>query len=97
MLTKLRGRDILAGNGKKCLPMPTEGKLIPEIKDKKFEVTKKEAQREVGSLMLAALKSRPDIAVCVSVAASHVAHNPTEYVAMCRTCGSTWRCQWMRR
>ena len=33
--------------------------------------------------MWATLKSRPDICVSVSIAASQIAHNPTESVRMC--------------
>ena len=82
LVTKLRDRNMLAGKGKNTLPMPCEGKLVPEIKDKSFEIRKKDAQKEVGTLMWAALKSRPDVAVSVSIAASQVAHNPTEALRM---------------
>ena len=82
-LTNLKDK-LLHGKGKACLPMPSEGQLMPEIKDGMFEKVKKEAQQEVGTVMWLSPKTRPDIATVISDAASHVAHNPTESLRICK-------------
>ena len=49
LVTKLRDRNMLAGTGKTTLPMPCEGKLVPEIKDKSFEIRKKGCSERGGN------------------------------------------------
>ena len=84
ILTKLRDRNLLEGHGKWNLPYTMEGKLAPEDKkDPDFEIRKKKAQVEVGTLMWLTIKTRPDIGPTVGIAASSIAHNPKEALRLC--------------
>ena len=88
VLTKLRDRDLLEGHGKWNLPVTPEGKLVPEEKDELFPGRKKQAQKEVGTLMWLTIKTRPDIGPVVGTASSCIAHNPSETI---RLCDGVWK------
>jgi len=94
ILTKLDDRNRLHGQGKACLPTPVEGRIPPEKDDSDFEVNKKEAQKEVGTIQWLSLKSRPDISTVTAIAASCIAHNPKEALRLCdgiwKYLGATW-------
>ena len=90
ILTKLDDRNRLHGQGKACLPTPVEGKLPPEHDDSDFEVNKKEAQKEVGTIQWLSLKSRPDISTVTAIAASCIAHNPRGLFVFAMEFGSIW-------
>ena len=94
ILTKLDERNRLCGQGKACLPTPVEGKLFPEDEEPEFETNKKEAQKEVGTIQWLSLKSRPDISTVTAIAASCIAHNPSEALRLCdgiwKYLGATW-------
>ena len=50
--------------------VPSEGLQGSEIRDNAFENNVKLAQKEAGTLMWIALRSRPDIAACLGVAST---------------------------
>ena len=58
VLTKLKDRGLQHGKGKACQAMPSEGKLLPEMKDGKFEKVKKEAQTGSGHSDVAGIEDK---------------------------------------
>ena len=84
ILTKLRDRKLLEGHGKWNLPVSREGKLDQEEKNDEFPRKKNRAQIEVGTLLWLTIKTRPDIGPVVGIAASCIAHNPSETLRLCQ-------------
>ena len=68
IMTKLDKRDLLTGVTKGALPMTDEGRHRDERQAQDYKKKLQESQKEVGTLMWLAIKSRPDITACVSIA-----------------------------
>ena len=67
----------------------TEGLQGSEIRDNAFENNVKPAQKEAGTLMWIALRSRPDIAACLGVASALITSRPSESLRLCKGIGDT--------
>ena len=85
---ELRKRGLLHLVGCDSLPEPREGKgpameLGPE-RDRMI----KECQSELGSLLWLSLRSRPDVAAVVGIAACEITHDPREAMRLAR---GVWR------
>ncbi|CAE7365731.1 unnamed protein product, partial [Symbiodinium sp. CCMP2592] len=91
---ELRARGWLTLKGSESLPVPSEGLAASEIRDNAFEANMKLAQKEAGTLMWIALRSRPDIAACLGVASTLITSRPSESLRLCkgiwRYLRSTW-------
>ncbi|CAE7250990.1 RE1 [Symbiodinium sp. CCMP2592] len=91
---ELRARGWLALKGAESLPVPSEGLQGSDIRDNAFENNMKLAQKEAGTLMWIALRSRPDIAACLGVASTLITSRPSESLRLCkgiwRYLRSTW-------
>ena len=94
MACELRKRGWLDLKGSDCLPTPKEGLLAPPPRDETFEQTKLRAQKEVGTLMWISLRSRPDVAACLGIAATLVATHPEESVRLTRGIWRFLRATW---
>ncbi|CAE7371500.1 RE1 [Symbiodinium natans] len=94
MACELRKRGWLDLKGSDCLPTPKEGLLAPPLRDETFEQTKLRAQKEVGTLMWISLRSRPDVAACLGIAATLVATHPEESVRLTRGIWRFLRATW---
>ena len=71
-----RGWDKLKGAS--GLPEPLEGKLEPQTRDGAYEVAMSLAQKNLGTLLWLALRSRPDITALTAIAASLATIHPDE-------------------
>ena len=91
---ELRARGWLALKGSESLPVPSEGLAGSEIRDNAFEANMKLAQKEAGTLMWSALRSRPDIAACLGVAATLITSRPSESLRLCKGIWRYLRCTW---
>ena len=91
---ELRARGWLALKGSESLPVPSEGLAGPEIRDNAFEANMKLAQKEAGTLMWIALRSRPDIAACLGIASTMITSRPSESLRLCKGIWRYLRCTW---
>ncbi|CAE7437089.1 RE1 [Symbiodinium sp. CCMP2592] len=91
---ELRARGWLALKGAESLPVPSEGLQGSELRDNAFNSNMRLAQKEAGTLMWIALRSRPDIAACLGVASTLITSRPSESLRLCkgiwRYLRSTW-------
>ena len=85
---ELRCRGWLTLKGSESLPVPDEGLKGAEPRTEQFEATKRLAQKECGTLMWLALRSRPDIAACLGIAATQITSRPGESLRLCK---GIWR------
>ncbi|CAE7548918.1 RE1 [Symbiodinium sp. CCMP2592] len=85
---ELRARGWLALKGSESLPVPSEGLAGSELRDNNLERNMKLAQKEAGTLMWIALRSRPDIAACLGIASTLITVRPTESLRLCK---GIWR------
>ncbi|CAE7400820.1 RE1, partial [Symbiodinium sp. CCMP2456] len=85
---ELRARGWLTLKGAESLPVPSEGLSGPEIRDHTFDHNVKLAQKEAGTLMRIALRSRPDISACLGIASTLITSRPAESLRMCK---GIWR------
>ena len=91
---ELRLRGWLHMKGSESLPTPREGQIPPEEHGGDWEKAKQLSQKECGVLMWIALRSRPDIAACLGIAATQVTTHPAEALKITkgiwRYLRSTW-------
>ncbi|CAE7683973.1 unnamed protein product [Symbiodinium sp. CCMP2592] len=91
---ELRARGWLAPKGAESLPVPSEGLQGSELRDNAFNSNMRLAQKEAGTLMWIAIRSRRDIAACLSVASTLITSRPSESLRLCkgiwRYLKSTW-------
>ncbi|OLP85945.1 Retrovirus-related Pol polyprotein from transposon TNT 1-94 [Symbiodinium microadriaticum] len=91
---ELRCRGWLSLKGSESLPVPDEGLKGAEPRTERFEETKRLAQKECGTLMWLALRSRPDIAACLGIAATQITSRPGESLRLCKGIWRYLRATW---
>ena len=91
---ELRVRGWLHMKGSDSLPTPREGQLPPEEHGADWEKTKQLSQKECGVLMWIALRSRPDIAACLGIAATQVSTHPAEALRITKGIWRYLRATW---
>ena len=91
---ELRCRGWLSLKGSESLPVPDEGLKGAEPQTERFEENKRLAQKECGTLMWLALRSRPDVAACLGIAATQITSRPSESLRLCKGIWRYLRATW---
>ena len=91
---ELRLRGWLQMKGTESLPVPQKGLMPPEEHSQGWEKAKNLAQKECGVLMWVALRSRPDIAACLGIAATMVSSHPGESLRLTKGIWRYLRATW---
>ena len=91
---ELRCRGWLSLKGSESFPVPEEGLKGAEPQTERFEENKRLAQKECGTLMWLALRSRPDVAACLGIAATQITSRPSESLRLCKGIWRYLRATW---